>query len=162
MTDTEIKMTPDELEAWRARMGWTKNDAAKTLDIAPNTYGAYSRGKAPVPGYIALACEALKRRQEAPTGAKLRVAIILNEHGEISSIVSDAPAEIYIVQPNCLRDRVYLYSQDVGPEHIRAAIGGYPIGHAADGTLDVGLPVSPRLPPISARLHVITNDGEAT
>jgi hypothetical protein len=87
----------------------------------------------------------------------MRIAITLTEHGEIKSIASDAPAEVYIVQPNCPRDRVYLYSQDVGPEHIRAAIGSYAIGHAADGTLDVGLPVSPKLPPISARLAIVEN-----
>lgn len=89
----------------------------------------------------------------------MRIAITLTEHGEIGSIVSDAPAEVYIVQPNCPRDRVYLYSQEIGPEHIRSAIGGYSIGHVADGTLDVGLPVSPRLPPIKARLAAV-DDGE--
>ena len=62
-----------------------------------------------------------------------RVAIILNEHGELQSVASDRQVQCFIVCPHCPRDRVYEYRVDVGVQHVQAAIGGYPIGHAHDG-----------------------------
>ena len=82
-----------------------------------------------------------------------RMAITIDARGEIAAICADAPVEIYIVAPHVPHDRVYLWqSADIGPEHIRAAIGGYSIGHADDGSLNLGGIVSARLPPIGPRL----------
>lgn len=83
-----------------------------------------------------------------------RVCFVLDANGELDSIAADAPIEVYIVQPSCPGDRVYLYqSADFGPEHVRKLIGGYSVGHAGDGTL--GAFETPRLPPSKPILKVI-------
>jgi hypothetical protein len=86
----------------------------------------------------------------------MRIVFELDANGELASIASDEPCEVYICQPSCPGDRVYLYNQDVGPECVRKLIGGYAIGHADDGTLGgTGCPVSPKLPPIKPKLKVV-------
>lgn len=89
-----------------------------------------------------------------------RIAITLDERGDIVSICADQPVEVYTVSPHTPGDRVYLMSEvDIGPQHIRAAIGGYAIGHNRDGTLSDGGPVSPRLPPIKPALSVVGDEA---
>lgn len=85
-----------------------------------------------------------------------RVTIELTANGEIGTICSDEPIELYFVSPSTPRDRVYLYDAvKIGPEHVRSQIGGYSVGHADDGTLDTGQPPSPRLPPSRPALKIV-------
>lgn len=82
-----------------------------------------------------------------------RIVITLDQHGEIAAICADAPCEVYINCPHVPADRVYRYDAPIGPEHVRAAIGGYAIGHAADGTLGEGDGTG-KLPPLRPRVGV--------
>ncbi len=52
-------MRPDQLIAWRDRLGFNKAEAARRLGIARNSLAAYEAGAQTVPIYIALACAAL-------------------------------------------------------------------------------------------------------
>lgn len=91
-----------------------------------------------------------------------RVTLTLNPNGDIERICSDEPIELYFVSPHTPGDRVYLYSSvDVGPQYVREEIGSYAVGHADDGTLNTGGPVSPRLPPSRPVLRVVSDDGDA-
>ena len=84
-----------------------------------------------------------------------RVAIVLDQNGEFAGVASDEPIEFMIVAPHCPRDRVYLYeSIDIGPEHVRALIGGFAVGHWADGTLGDG-DGRGKLPPSKPILRVV-------
>lgn len=77
-----------------------------------------------------------------------RVTITLDSNGDIDRVCSDEAIEFYFVSPHTPEDRVYLYEAvHVGPQHVRAEIGGYAVGHADDGTLETGGVVSPKLPP---------------
>lgn len=67
-----------------------------------------------------------------------RVAVVLNSHGEIARIVADAPVEVLIVDPNAPADRVYSYQVGTGPHLVRQEVGGFAVGHAADGRLGEG------------------------
>lgn len=76
-----------------------------------------------------------------------RITLTL-DRGNVVKICSDEPVDVYFVDPAVPHDRVYLYgSVEVGPQFVRREIGGYAVGHAHDGTLDVGGPICPRLPP---------------
>lgn len=63
-----------------------------------------------------------------------RVAIILDENGEFSHVVTDLPAEVYLISEATVRDRVYLLSSNhrFGPGEVAKVIGSSPIGHAGD------------------------------
>jgi hypothetical protein len=77
-----------------------------------------------------------------------RVTITLKANGDIDRVCSDEPIELYFVSPHTPEDRVYLFAAvNVGPQHVRQEIGGFAVGHADDGTLQTGGPVSPKLPP---------------
>lgn len=53
-------MTSEGLEAFRARMGWTKSELAAGLGCDRKTLNRYLTGETkPIPRYIALACSAL-------------------------------------------------------------------------------------------------------
>ncbi len=66
----------------------------------------------------------------------MRIAIILNEHGELADISADEDIDVLIIDPKVPEHRVYLYSSvDVGAEHADALIGSDRIGHADDGLL---------------------------
>ena len=65
-------MTPSALIAWRSRMGWSVNEAARQLGLSRNGYAAYERGYVigavhgfsdrkprPIPRHVELACERL-------------------------------------------------------------------------------------------------------
>ena len=85
-----------------------------------------------------------------------RITLTMNQNGEIVRICSDEPVEVYYVSPHTPHDRVYLYgSVFVGPQHVREEIGSYAVGHATDGTLNVGEPVSPKLPPSRPTLRSV-------
>jgi len=96
-----------------------------------------------------------------------RVTLTLDHKGDITRICSDEPVELYFVNPHTPHDKVYLYgSVEVGPQFVQQEIGGYAVGHATDGTLTVGEPVSPfsrerserKLPPSRPKLRVITDE----
>ena len=84
-----------------------------------------------------------------------RVAITLTQNNDIVAVSSDEPIEFYFVCPHVPHDRVYLYEGvKVGPQHVQADIGGYPVGHRNDGTFpdfQTG-PTSPKLSP--SRPHI--------
>lgn len=83
-----------------------------------------------------------------------RICFVLDKNGELSNIAADAPVEIYIVAPHCIRDRVYLYqSADFGPEKVRELIGGFVVGHINDGMLGIG--EGSKLPPSKPSLKVV-------
>ena len=68
-----------------------------------------------------------------------RVAIILDANGEFSGVVADSEIEFFVVQPSCERDRVYRYSSgQFGPQYVREAFAGNPVGHAGDDMLGGG------------------------
>lgn len=52
-------VTGSSLIAWRQRLGLNRLEAAKSLQIARNTYQGYEEGKQPIPRHIALACAAI-------------------------------------------------------------------------------------------------------
>jgi hypothetical protein len=60
----------------------------------------------------------------------MRIAIVLNEHGEPAEFAADGDIELPIIDPNCPTDRVYRYGS------VDALIDGHPIGHANDGLAD--------------------------
>lgn len=67
-----------------------------------------------------------------------RIVFTMDAQGFISGICADAPVEVFINCPHVPADRVYRYgSLQIGPEHVRAAIGGFAVGHLADGTADL-------------------------
>ena len=68
----------------------------------------------------------------------MRIAIVINEHGEPIEFAADGEIELLIIAPNCPADRVYRYgSVDIGADRVDALIDGYPIGHANDGLVNV-------------------------
>lgn len=58
-------MTPAALKAARASLGLTQVQLAKALGVARIRIARYESGDYPVPEYIALAIEALRKRQAA-------------------------------------------------------------------------------------------------
>ena len=59
-------MTPDDLRAWQARMGYTYDTAAESLGVSRATYAEWLAGKSRTTGkpvrisrLVALACTAL-------------------------------------------------------------------------------------------------------
>ncbi len=52
-------MTAISFAAWRARLGFTKADAARRLGLSRNSVQAYEQGTSPIPLHVALACAAL-------------------------------------------------------------------------------------------------------
>jgi transcriptional regulator with XRE-family HTH domain len=59
-------MTPDELRAWQAHMGYTYDTAAQALGVSRGTYADWVRGESRTTGkpiaisrVVALACAAL-------------------------------------------------------------------------------------------------------
>lgn len=67
-----------------------------------------------------------------------RVVITLNERGDLVGVCADSPVQVLINCPSCPADRVYEYEAAIGPQHVQREIGGYPVGHAYDGTLGIG------------------------
>ena len=59
-------MTPADLEAFRASMGWTRKALGRELGISQDRLRRLMDGKVPIPRSIELACIALRRprRQE--------------------------------------------------------------------------------------------------
>jgi hypothetical protein len=93
-----------------------------------------------------------------PTQSKAtnRVTVTLDPHGQIIRVCSDEEIEFFTVAPHVPHDRVYRYGAvEVGPQFVREEIGGYAVGHAADGTLSVGLPISPKLPPSKPAIRTV-------
>ena len=65
-----------------------------------------------------------------------RIAVTFDPNGDIQQISSDAPVEIFLVDPTAPQDRVYRYEAvKTGPRFVQEQIGGYAVGHAGDGTL---------------------------
>lgn len=52
-------MTPSEFRAWRARMGYTQQQAAAALGVSLRTVKSWESGFAAPPAFLALACAAL-------------------------------------------------------------------------------------------------------
>lgn len=52
-------MSPTDLEAFRARMNWTRKVLGRELDISQNRLRRMLEGAVPIPRHIALACAAL-------------------------------------------------------------------------------------------------------
>lgn len=103
-------------------------------------------------------------RPDDMTAPLNRVAIILDANGEFDGVVADAAIEFFVVQPSCKRDRVYKYeSGSYGPQFVRAAFDGNPVGHAGDGTLDIGVEPTGKLPPSKSILKLVSSirKGEA-
>lgn len=53
-------LTPDDLRAWQARMGYTADQAAAALDVGRSTWFDWLSGQSPIRGHIAIACAALE------------------------------------------------------------------------------------------------------
>ena len=52
-------MTPADLRAWRAAMGYTQPQAAQALGVSLRTVKSWEAGFAAPPAFLALACAAL-------------------------------------------------------------------------------------------------------
>jgi transcriptional regulator with XRE-family HTH domain len=52
-------MTPEDLEAWRVRRGWTRKRACEALGSCESSYTHYWRGRGSIPRTVELACLAL-------------------------------------------------------------------------------------------------------
>lgn len=52
-------MTPSEFRAWRARMGYTQQQAAAALGVSLRTVKSWESGFAAPPAFLPLACAAL-------------------------------------------------------------------------------------------------------
>lgn len=52
-------MTPADLRAWRAAMGYTQPQAAQALGVSLRTIKAWEGGETAVPAIVPLACAAL-------------------------------------------------------------------------------------------------------
>lgn len=52
-------MTPADLAAWQAALGYNKQEAAFVLGIGRATLNRYLDGKAPIPKLVVLACAAV-------------------------------------------------------------------------------------------------------
>ena len=52
-------MTPADLRAWRAHMGYTQQQAAEALGVSLRTVKSWESGFAAPPAFLALACAAL-------------------------------------------------------------------------------------------------------
>ena len=52
-------MTPADLRAWRAAMGYTQPQAAQALGVSLRTVKAWEAGFAAPPAFLPLACAAL-------------------------------------------------------------------------------------------------------
>jgi DNA-binding XRE family transcriptional regulator len=57
------EFTPAALIAWREKLGISQREAAKALGTARQSYSNYEAGKAAIPKFIALACQALAAKQ---------------------------------------------------------------------------------------------------
>lgn len=55
-------MTPQQLKAWRKRMGWTQRQAAERLGVRRQWITELESGRHPIQEMFALACEALEKR----------------------------------------------------------------------------------------------------
>lgn len=59
-----------------------------------------------------------------------RITFTMDERSFIQRICADEEVEVFIVDPNTLRDRVYRWSAlQVGREHVDQEIKGWPVGH---------------------------------
>jgi transcriptional regulator with XRE-family HTH domain len=54
-------MTPEQLEAFRARMAWTRRQLGRELGISQDRLRRFLSGSQTIPRSIALACAALDR-----------------------------------------------------------------------------------------------------
>lgn len=52
-------MTPDQLRAWRKRLGLKQREAAEALGVHRNTYMHWEQGSPRIPKTAELACAAL-------------------------------------------------------------------------------------------------------
>jgi transcriptional regulator with XRE-family HTH domain len=52
-------MTPEQLEAFRARLGWTRRQLGRELGISQDRLRRFLSGTQAIPRSIALACAAL-------------------------------------------------------------------------------------------------------
>jgi transcriptional regulator with XRE-family HTH domain len=52
-------MTPDDLRAWRQRLGWSQDAAAANLGCGRRSLQLWENGTNATPRYIGLACVAL-------------------------------------------------------------------------------------------------------
>lgn len=55
-------MTPEDLHAWRDRLGWRQQDAAEALGVPLRTYSRWETGTGPIerPVMLAYACNWLE------------------------------------------------------------------------------------------------------
>jgi DNA-binding transcriptional regulator YiaG len=53
-------MTPDELKAWRKRLGLTQKKAAEALGVNLATLAKWETGRLPISKVVALACRAVE------------------------------------------------------------------------------------------------------
>jgi DNA-binding XRE family transcriptional regulator len=54
-----MSASPLSFAAWRARLGFSKSEAARRLGLSRNSIIDYEAGKARIPVHVALACAAL-------------------------------------------------------------------------------------------------------
>ena len=56
-----------------------------------------------------------------------RIAIILNQYGELDRVVSDLECRVFVVDNNCVSEPVYELSEALGKftgvQHVRLALG---------------------------------------
>jgi transcriptional regulator with XRE-family HTH domain len=59
-------MKPNDLKAWRDRLGWTQAVAADCLGVTPQHYRKLESGRVPLARVYELACAELSRKNKSP------------------------------------------------------------------------------------------------
>lgn len=87
-------MKPEELTAWRGRMGYrSKAEAAAALGCSRRTLADYEEGTNAIPRYVALACRALEDEQKQKPTTRVEDHIAdLNEVARLRKIAVEAAA----------------------------------------------------------------------
>ncbi len=74
-------MTPDELEQWRVREGFTAVEATRLLGVSRNRWRRMRQGQVPIPAHITLACVALTHWGDDVTAADVWRGLMAAEIG---------------------------------------------------------------------------------
>jgi transcriptional regulator with XRE-family HTH domain len=94
-------MTPQDLLAFRTRMGWSRDELARQLEISPSRLKDYELGQtrttpprpAPIPKVVELACRWLEEHARAPSDAEWLAVLRDTSHLPDAEPLSDAAME---------------------------------------------------------------------
>jgi transcriptional regulator with XRE-family HTH domain len=98
-------MTPQDLIALRARLGWTRDELARQLEISPSRLADYETGQtrttpprsAPIPKIVELACRWLEDRARPlePADKAAHWRAFLDSLPKITQVIDDRREALY-------------------------------------------------------------------